>query len=194
MLLTDIALARGFSVPFEPGSDLQWQPYAVIIFILTTATIPASLASYIDDNHPELMRLASQNLHRLHRSLKTEYVDWSRGNRNSDVESGIRRVCAGDSLRCTDGQIGPLPKVLNSCNRRNKVEDLATFLIEKDIKNVALTGTAELRKRRSNHHLDGLLRVRNRAVTVCPDGSSSAPPALPNLLPPTQRIRRRRLM
>ena len=195
MLLSDIALARGVSVPFEPGSDLHWQPYAIpttaikypFNFILTTATIPASLATYLDDNHPELMRLASPNLHRLPRSLKTEYVDWSGGNRNSDVESRIRRVWAEDSLRGTDGQIGPLSKVLVFCNKRSKVEDLATFLNEKDIKTVALTGTADSRKRGSNHHLDGFLRTRNRAVTVLPDGSSPAPPALPKSSPPDSK-------
>jgi ATP-dependent RNA helicase MRH4 len=186
MLLSDIALARGHSVAFEPKSELQpadpdTLPTAIkypFNLLLTTATIPTSLASYLDNYHPDLTRLASPNLHHLPRSLKTEYVSWSGGNRNSDVESRIRRVWAEDSLRGTDGRIGLLSKVLIFCNRRSKVEDLAAFLEEKKIKNVALTGTADSRKRGSNHHLDGFLRTKRTALTVSPDGSS-APPPLP---------------
>src|SRR5882762_1272366 len=187
MLLSDIALARGHSIPVEPGSGLEpaesEKSTAIkypFNFLLTTATIPSSLASYIDNYHPHLIRLASPNLHHLPRSLKTEYVSWTGGNRNSDVESRIRRVWAEDSLRGKDGQIGPLSKVLIFCNRRSKVEDLAAFLTEKNIKNVALTGTADSRKRGSNHHLDGFLRTKIKAVAVAPDGSL-APAAVPKV-------------
>jgi ATP-dependent RNA helicase MRH4, mitochondrial len=183
MLLSDIALARGHSIPFEPDTDLvpadPGTPPTPVKYpfnlLLTTATIPSSLASYLDNYHPDLTRLASPNLHHLPRSLRTEYVDWTGGNRNSDIESRIRRVWAEDSLRGTDGQIGLLSKVLIFCNRRNKVEDLAAFLDEKNIKNVALTGTADSRRRGSNHHLDGFLRTKTKALSVSGADSSTLP-------------------
>ena len=78
----------------------------------------------------------------LHHSLKTEYVDCSGVNQNSDIESCIRRVWAEDFLRGMDGQIGPLLKVPIFCNIGSKVEDLTTFLNKKDINIVALTGMA----------------------------------------------------
>jgi ATP-dependent RNA helicase MRH4 len=77
-------------------------------------------------------------------------------------------VWAEDSLRGTDGQRGTLSKVLIFCNKRSKVDDLAAFL-EKGIRNVALTGTA---RRGTNHHLDGFLRVKTKALAV-PSSSSS---------------------
>ena len=181
MLLSNIASARGHPVPFEPKSDLepldQDTPPTAIKYpfnlVLTTATIPSSLASYLDNYHPDLTRLASPNLHHLPRSLKTEYVDWTGGNRNSDVESRIRRVWAEDSLRGTDGRLGVLSKVLVFCNRRSKVEDLAAFLEEKKIRTIALTGTAESRKRGSNHHLDGFLKTKTKVFAGSAASSSA---------------------
>ena len=117
------------------------------------------------------MRLASPNVHHLPKSLRTEYLDWSGGNRNADIESRIRRVWAEDSLRGKDGQLGTLSKVLVFCNRRSKVEDLSEFLEGRNIKTVALTGTARSRQRGNNHHLDGFLRVK--AKTLSSPSSSS---------------------
>lgn len=179
MLLSDIALARGHSIPFDldpPPANPESPPPAPIKYpfnLLSTATIPSSLASYLDTYHPTLTRLASPNLHHLPRSLKTEYIGWSGGNRNSDVESRIRRVWAEDSLRGESGERGVLSKVIVFCNKRSKVEDLAAFLEEKGVRNVAMTGTAESRKRGTNHHLDGFLKVKTKALSI---PSSSPPP------------------
>ncbi|KZP03680.1 P-loop containing nucleoside triphosphate hydrolase protein [Athelia psychrophila] len=167
MLLADIALARGVSVPFDPTSDLNplgsETPNAPINYpfnlILTSATIPSSLASYIDTTHPTMTRLASPHLHHLPKSLKPEY----------------------DSLRGKDGQRGHLSKVLIFCNKRSKVADLSEFLEEKGIKHVALAGGAEARKRGSNHHLDGFLRVKTKALAI-PTSESGVTPA--GALPP----------
>jgi ATP-dependent RNA helicase MRH4 len=122
MLLSDIALARSHSIPFDldlPPADPETPPPAPIKypfnFLLSTATIPSSLASYLDTYHPTLTRLASPNLHHLPRSLKTEYIGWSGGNRNADVESRIRRVWAEDSLRGESGEMGVLSKVFVFC-------------------------------------------------------------------------------
>lgn len=177
-LLSDIALARGVPIPaniIADGSEVT-PPITPVAYpfnlLLTTATIPSSLASYLDDYHPGITRLASPNLHHLPKSLRTEYLDWSGGNRNADIESRIRRVWAEDSLRGKDGQLGTLSKVLIFCNKRSKVEDLAEFLEGRDIRAAALTGTARSRPRGNNHHLDGFLRVKARALA--PPSSSSS--------------------
>ena len=60
--------------------------------ILTSATIPSALASYLDKYHPTLMRLASPNLHHLPTTLQTEYVNWTGGNKFADIERRIRKV------------------------------------------------------------------------------------------------------
>lgn len=178
--MSDIALARGVSIPSDTNPDgSEAPPPATPIaypfnLLLTTATIPSSLASYLDDYHPGITRLASPNLHHLPKSLRTEYLDWSGGSRNADVESRIRRVWAEDSLRGKDGQLGTLSKVLVFCNKRSKVEDLAEFLEGRDIRTAALTGTAHSRQRGNNHHLDGFLRVKAKALSSPSSSSDSA--------------------
>lgn len=90
------------------------------------------------------------------------------------MESRIRRVWAEDSLRGESGERGVLSKVIVFCNKRSKVEDLAAFLEEKGVRNVAMTGMAESRKRGTNHHLDGFLKVKTKALSI-PSSSSSLP-------------------
>ncbi|KZP03678.1 hypothetical protein FIBSPDRAFT_879233 [Athelia psychrophila] len=142
MLLADIALARGVSVPFNPTSDLNplgsETPYTPLNYpfnlILTSATIPSSLAHRIA--HPA-------------------------------------RVARGLTARQGRGHL-------------SKVADLSEFLEEKGIKHVALAGGAEARKRGSDHHLDGFLRVETKALAI-PTSESGMTPAGP--VPPRARRR-----
>ncbi|EGN99584.1 hypothetical protein SERLA73DRAFT_106193 [Serpula lacrymans var. lacrymans S7.3] len=178
MLLADISAARGYPVNFSPEMPLLTstapknepapKPAAVdypFNFLLTSATIPSSLSSYIETHHPLLTRLASPNLHRLPSTLKTEHANWTGGNRNADIERRIRRVWAEDALASAKaGRAAELSKILVFCNRRSKVEDLSSYLEEKKIKNVALSSTAGDRKRGSNHHLDGFLRKKSEST------------------------------
>jgi ATP-dependent RNA helicase MRH4, mitochondrial len=173
MLLTDISAARGHPVEFKPaflpaeGDEAHVPVEYPFNLILTTATIPSSLASYLDTHHPSLTRLASPNLHHLPSSLKTEYSGWTAGNKDADVERRIRRVWAEDSIK--PGFNGRRSKILIFCNRGTKVESLGKFLEDKKIPNVALTGTSENRKRGSNHHLDGFLNTgKDRDDTSVP--------------------------
>ncbi|KAI0770926.1 P-loop containing nucleoside triphosphate hydrolase protein [Trametes elegans] len=162
-ILADISAARGHPVPFEPELDLsatdkQENPTPLdypFNLVLTSATIPSSLATYLDRFHPTLTRLASPYLHRLPAQLKTEHVSWTGGNRNADVEHRLRRVWYEDAERGA-----PPSKVLVFCNRNGHVEQLGAFLREKGIANVALTSAGDARRHGSNHHLDGFLRVR----------------------------------
>ncbi|KAL6305609.1 P-loop containing nucleoside triphosphate hydrolase protein [Sparassis latifolia] len=158
-ILAEISVARGHPVPFEEGlpQDAPQKPLDYPFnLLLTTATIPSALASYLDTHHPGLMRLASPHLHHLPQTLKTEYAAWTGGNRYADIEHRLRRVWAEDLM--AGG--GRRSKVLIFCNKSTKVQDLGRHLNEKGIPNVALTSTSDTRKHGSNHHLDGFLRVR----------------------------------
>lgn len=167
MILADIAAARGSPVAYQPSvpslsiqapeAALASEDSNVIAYpfhlLLTSATIPASLAAYLDKHHPSLVRLASPNLHQLPKTLQTEFAGFTSGNRNADVEQRIRKVWA------EDGQAGhSRSRVLIFCNRSSKVAELGAYLTGKGITNVALTSTNDARKRGSNHHLKGFLR------------------------------------
>ena len=171
-LLADIAAARGQPVPntpdpFLPPSETPTTPTLSqntpinypFNLILTTATIPPSLALYLDAYHPNLTRLASPKLHRLPSTMKTEYESWTSGNKDADIERRIRKVWADDSIRPDFN--GKRSKVLIFCNERTKVLSLGSFLEGKGIPNVALTKDSEARRIGNNHHLDGFLRVTN---------------------------------
>ncbi|KAI1787628.1 P-loop containing nucleoside triphosphate hydrolase protein [Ganoderma leucocontextum] len=169
-ILAGISAARGHPVPFDPDLDLAAKDQPTPIkypfnFIITSATIPSSLAVYLDKFHPSLTRLASPHLHRLPPALKTENFSWTGGNRDADIEHRLRRVWYEDMQ-----QTGTKSKVLVFCNKGTRVENLGAYLREKGIANVALTRAGDARKRGSNHHLDGFLRVRE---------ASPSPPPVP---------------
>lgn len=195
-LLTDISAARqqpvelvpfptSSTTPLPENKDIEY-PFHLI---LTSATIPTEMAKYLDTYHPRLIRLASPRLHHLPKTLQTEYVGWTGGNKNADIEKRIRKVWAEDAL---SGATSPTPitslsKVLIFCNKSNKVIDLSAFLSEKGIKNVALTSNAEDRKRGSNKHLDGFLRPlkSSKPSTLSSDPTPPTPASTlsnPNML------------
>lgn len=199
MLLADIAKARGHPVEYQPELVLPDAnatvaskaevpkveiPQYPFNLLLTTATIPAYLASYLDTYHPSLTRLASPNLHKLPSTLKAEFEKWTGGRKNKDIENAIRKIWWHDAM--TAGAVddhpprvdiegsseeavsypssptgSPKSKILIFCNRSSKVEELGTYLTEQGIPNVALTSTAESRHRGNNHHLDGFMRIRD---------------------------------
>ncbi|KZT08869.1 P-loop containing nucleoside triphosphate hydrolase protein [Laetiporus sulphureus 93-53] len=143
------------SVPATPSSPAPLNyPFNLL---LSTATIPSALAWHLDSYHPSLIRLASPNLHRLPSTLRTEYVGWTGGNRNVDIEKRLRNVWAQDVPKRRNRKV-QFSKVLVFCNKSTRVEELGQYLTEKGIPNVALTSTSETRKWGSNHHLDGFLR------------------------------------
>ncbi|EDR11829.1 uncharacterized protein LACBIDRAFT_313663 [Laccaria bicolor S238N-H82] len=172
-LLSDISLARGHPVPVTPALPTTPISYPFNL-LLTSATIPTALASYLEICHPSLIRLASPRLHHLPQTLRTEYVSWTGGNKFVDIERRIRRVWAEDSSTF-HLRTGHLSKVLMFCNKSTKVLELSSHLNEREIKNVALTSNSETRKRGSNHHLDGFLRPLSTKSTTT---SRSSTPAL----------------
>ncbi|KAF8642471.1 hypothetical protein AX16_009472 [Volvariella volvacea WC 439] len=183
-LLADISAARGTPItlssssPSSPSSPTRPIHYPFNL-VLTSATIPTSLSTYLKSSHPNLIRLASPRLHRLPKTLKIEYEGWTHGAGGSgngkwrDIERKIREVWRDDVYQtAVGGPAGagagaaspntstPLSKVLVFVNKGTKVEDLGAYLEERGIRNVALTGKSEERKRGSNRHLEGFLRVR----------------------------------
>lgn len=161
LLLSDIAAARGKPLPVEaiPVPDSPIKPAAIphnypFNLILNSATIPVSLASYLDTHHPHMKRLVSPNLHHLPSNLKTEHAPWTSGNRPADVEARIKRIWYAD-VHQGDGKRS---KILVFCNKSTKVEEFGKYLQDNGIPNIALTGTSVARHRGNNHHLDGFLR------------------------------------
>ena len=198
MLLADISAARGSAVTYSPESSLSASSIArnsnsksadpssdsgqpldyPFNLVLSTATIPSALASYLDKHHPSLVRLASPNLHHLPKTLKTEYVGWSGGNKFADIERRIRQVWADDSTTVVAGP-PTLSKVLIFCNKSSKVTELGGYLAEQGIKNIALTSTSEERKRGSNKHIEGFMhhpspkeQQQQQGVIMTDDSSS----------------------
>jgi ATP-dependent RNA helicase MRH4 len=179
-LLADISSARGHPIEVKssdsllsstapndssPPRDPLSYPFNLI---LTSATIPKSLASYLDYHHPDLIRLTSPNVHQLPRNLKTEYVSWTGGNKFADIEHQCRKVWASDDAvwrMVKPDSPTTLSKILIFCNKNTKVVELAGHLEQSGIKCVALTSTSDQRKRGSNKHLEGFLRP----VQINPD-------------------------
>ncbi|KAK2462655.1 hypothetical protein APHAL10511_005388 [Amanita phalloides] len=176
MLLAAISSARGSPVQYSSDSSLSRNAIAKndnpksigstgtqplnypFNLILTTATIPSALASYLDRHHPNLVRLASPTLHHLPKTLATEYVAWTGGNKFADIERRIRQVWADDSV----ASMRNLSKILIFCNKNTKVTELGEYLTGQGIKNMALTSASKDRKYGSNKHLEGFLRPLSR--------------------------------
>lgn len=197
MLLADISAARGHPIPAPPvEAEPSTEPTPLnypFNLVLTSATIPSSLATYLDTHHPTLTRLASPKLHRLPASLKTEHVPYTGGNRLADIEHRLREVWAEDSR---SGR--PRSKVLVFCNRGTKVEELGRHLTDKGIENVAVCGNSDARRRGSNRHLAGFLKpvgplVEAPSVSETPTPVKEAAPvdaALPHVLITTSLLSR----
>ena len=182
-LLADISSARGRLLSVLPSTELSTvgpqrstpvTPEPIdypFNLLLTSATIPNSLNLYLERYHPLLVRLASPHLHHLPKTLQTEYVNWTGGNKFADVERRIRRVWAEDSANAS---LTSLSKILVFCNKSSKVVELSEYLSEKGIKSVAMTSRGEHRTRGSNKHLAGFLRCDDEdQVTVSTQSSTT---------------------
>lgn len=189
MLLADIAAARGQPIPADNKALKTADPVVhnyPFNLVLTSATIPNSLASYLDNHHPSLIRLASPNLHHLPSSLRMEHAEWTGGNRAADVEARIRKIWHKETTR----GMGKRSKVLVFCNKSVRVEEFGKYLTEKGIPNVALTSTAEARGKGTNHHLDGFVRVASAKQTSEDAKPSSSSDDDPHVLITTSLLSR----
>ncbi|KIM37589.1 hypothetical protein M413DRAFT_448388 [Hebeloma cylindrosporum] len=182
-LLADISAARGHPVPVLPASSLSSPNASAPIvptpepitypfnLILTSATIPKSLNTYLEKYHPKLIRLASPRLHHLPKTLQTEHVSWTGGNKFADILRRIKKIWAEDAAFSKGS--GGLSKVLLFCNKSTKVVEFSAYLTEQGIKNVAMTSQSEHRGRGSNKHLEGFLRKKDDAEGATSTATSS---------------------
>lgn len=118
--------------------------------------------------------------------MKTEYENWTGGNKDADVERRIRKVWAEDSI--SPGWDGRRSKILIFCNRGTKVQSLGVHLEGKGIPNVALTKDGGARNIGNNHHLDGFLRATNPKPK--PRSSSSGEDKEPHVMITTSMLSR----
>jgi ATP-dependent RNA helicase MRH4, mitochondrial len=162
-LLADVSAARGSPIPVPvPGqngsasSQAHGYPFHLL---LTSATIPSSLASYLTVHHPTMARLTSPRLHRLPASLRAEHISYGSARAEGGstqanaIERRLRAVWADD---VEEGR--PESKILVFANSAGKVGELTAFLDSRGIRTVGLSGASEARKHGSNAHLNGFLK------------------------------------
>ncbi|MGA7124440.1 MAG: helicase-related protein, partial [Polyangiaceae bacterium] len=167
--------------------------------LLTSATIPTSLNNYLANSHPALVRLASPRLHKLPKSLQTEYVAWSGGNKFADILRRLKKVWAEDAMMVGSSSdekkdAAQLSKVLVFCNKTTKALELSRYLEEQGVANMPVTSQAGLgqRERFSNRHLEGFLRVRAKMrdprspASPAYVGSAPSPASASDLVHPTR--------
>ncbi|KAJ7705295.1 hypothetical protein B0H17DRAFT_1326149 [Mycena rosella] len=146
-------------------------------FLVVSATIPNSLSSYLNAYHPRILRLVTPHANHIPKTVRMEYVNWTGGNKNADIERRLRKVWAGDAadgLGPVPDSLGDMSKVLIFCNKNTKVQDLGEFLEEKGIKNVQLSSSSPNRKRGNNKHLGGFIKTNTPDENRRPDDWSSS--------------------
>lgn len=166
--------------------------------VLTSATIPNTLNQYLEKHHPSLIRLASPRLHHLPKSLTTEHVAWTGGNKFADILRRLKRVWAEDAAEhkvnaAEKNEVGNkemLSKILVFCNKSAKVIELCSYLEEQGIKSIAMTSQSEFRSRGSNRHLAGFLRKNaNPSASGAPSSTTSLK-EIPHVLVTTSLLSR----
>lgn len=120
--------------------------------IFATATVPETLTKFLQQRHPETVRLITPNLHKLPHNLSVARVAWSGGNWLPDVLMEIRRAFVEDAR---DGN--PASQILVFANKNSKAEDLGEYLTEKGWGNKVITSESKGRVRGSNKHVSDFL-------------------------------------
>ncbi|EJU04602.1 P-loop containing nucleoside triphosphate hydrolase protein [Dacryopinax primogenitus] len=136
--------------------------------VLSTATVSSSLGTQLAVYHPRMIQLLSPNLHKLPATLRTEHVSWSGGNRTADVAAKIFSIWTQEAraMRLETGKrytSMDRSKILIFCNTASHAEKLGRELGEKSISTFVLTSESTLRRHGSNKHLEGFLKVADKA-------------------------------
>ena len=166
LLLSDIAAARGKPVP-AIVRDKRNKSQAPTPFdypfnlILTSATIPAALATHLEAHHPKMTRLVSPRLHRLPTHLALEFSPYNSGNRNAEVLGKLKAVWRDDALAGRGRS-----RIVIFANTRTRAAEMGGYLSENGMPNIVVTGQSndngEGRSGRrvygSNKHLSGFLK------------------------------------
>jgi ATP-dependent RNA helicase MRH4 len=183
LLLSDIAAARKPPIPTISGDSGNRDQVPVPLdypfnFILTSATIPAALASHLDDHHPTMTRLVSPQLHRLPTKLAVEFAQYKSGNRNAEVLAKLKAVWRDDALAGRRRA-----RVVIFANTRTRTGEMGAYLSEHGVPNIVVTGQGiygqvhkqgnDQRLHGSNKHLAGFLKpIQNHGMP-----SLSQPPS-----------------
>lgn len=165
--------------------------------ILSTATIPPSLISWLSFHAPKATKLFSPTLHRLPRNIKTRFIRWSgSGNKNADVIAQVRKVFYEEENdtkqieryatrmvdRARDQGIHVSPeafmaeaaqasKIIIFTNNPRKAEVLAKALEAKDIRTVALTGNSKRQAGRNGELETFLIKANAKSHTSSQAGT-----------------------
>jgi ATP-dependent RNA helicase MRH4 len=166
LLLSDIAAARGKPVPavVRDNRNKSQAPTPFdypFNFVLTSATIPAALATHLEAHHPRMTRLVSPRLHRLPTRLALEFSPYNSGNRNAEVLAKLKAVWRDDAL-AGRGRA----RIVIFANTRARTAEMGAYLSENGVPNIVVTGQSndngEGRSGRrvygSNKHLAGFLK------------------------------------
>ena len=148
-------------------SDIRTPAYPNSLYpfnlVLSSATIPPALNTYLQEKLPTITRLTSINLHQLPPSLVPEHFTWTGGNKMADIVNRLKTVWAEDAsahaaavanaealAAMSKGRrkvtVPPLQnsKVIIFCNKSAKAEVISNHLIEHGISTVPLVrATAE---------------------------------------------------
>ena len=157
LLLSDVAAARGRPVPSIPaiGRDKGNMTQAPIPLnypfnlVLTSATIPATLAAHLDVYHPTMTRLVSPRLHRLPQHLALEFAPYSSGNRNAEVLAKIKAVWHDDALAGRGRS-----RIVIFANTRVRAGEMGAYLSERAVPNIVVTGSG-INAQSNKHGRDG---------------------------------------
>jgi ATP-dependent RNA helicase MRH4 len=126
--------------------------------IFATATVPETLTRFLQQRHPDTVRLITPNLHKLPHNLSVARVAWSGGNWMADVLMEIRRAFVEDAR---DGN--EHSQVLVFVNKTTRAVGLNEYLTEKGFGNLLMTSESKTRKRGTNKHVaDFLVNPRDQ--------------------------------
>lgn len=129
--------------------------------VLTSATIPAALATHLEAHHPKMTRLVSPRLHRLPTHLALEFSAYNSGNRNAEVLTKLKTVWRDDALAGRRRA-----RIVIFANTRARVAEMGAYLSENGVPNIVVTGQSNdngqgpsgRRAYGSNKHLAGFLK------------------------------------
>lgn len=149
-------------------SDIRKPAYPNSLYpfnlVLSSATIPPALNTYLQEKLPTITRLTSINLHQLPPNLIPEHFTWTGGNKMADIVHRLKNVWAEDAsahaaavanaeaLAAKGRRKVTVPPLQNSkviifCNKSVKAELISNHLIEHGILAVPLVrATSEFSK------------------------------------------------
>jgi ATP-dependent RNA helicase MRH4, mitochondrial len=122
------------------------------------------LDTYLKNTFPFLTRIASPRIHELPRGLRTEAVNIAGGNADAAVYKKLMEVFAEASRNVLVSRNSSMAahlearrQVIIFCNRASRANMLGTYLNERGLPNLVLTGASGFRNRGSNAHLSSFL-------------------------------------